>query len=128
MANATFDAVNKIGMPEARISLSQCTVYLASSPKSNASYEAINKALATVKETGNQPVPMHLRNAPTKLMKDMGYGDNYNYSHANTGNFKAQEYLPDELKENRFYTPGQNARENDMRKRLNKWWDGKYGY
>jgi putative ATPase len=128
MANATFDAVNKIGMPEARISLSQCTVYMASSPKSNASYEAINEAMATVKETGNQPVPMHLRNAPTKLMKDMGYGDNYNYSHANRGNFKAQEYLPDELKEHRFYTPGQNARENDMRKRLNKWWDGKYGY
>lgn len=128
LANATFDAVAKIGMPEGRIVLSQCAVYLASSAKSNASYEAINMAIGKVKETGNLAVPLHLRNAPTKLMKDLGYGDNYKYSHAYANNFKLQEYLPDEIKELRFYTPGENARENEMRKRLGSLWKGKYGY
>lgn len=128
MANATFDAVQKIGMPEGRIVLSQCTVYLAGSPKSNASYEAINHAVEKVRETGNLPVPVHLRNAPTKLMKDLGYGAEYKYSHAGPGNFSEQEYLPDEIKEHRFYTPGVNARENEMRKRMQELWKGKYGY
>jgi putative ATPase len=128
LANTTFDAVSKIGMPEGRIVLSQCAVYLASSPKSNASYEAINMAIGKVKETGNLAVPLHLRNAPTKLMKDLGYGDNYQYSHAYENNFKLQEYLPEEIKELRFYTPGENARENEMRKRLHHLWQGKYGY
>lgn len=128
MANAAFDAVQKIGMPEGRIVLSQCAVYLACSPKSNASYEAVNAALAAARETGNLPVPMHLRNAPTKLMKELGYGADYSYSHAAPGNFSEQEYLPDEITERRFYTPGENARENEMRRRLNTWWKGKYGY
>lgn len=128
MANAAFDSVRKIGMPEGRIVLSQCAVYLACSPKSNASYEAVNAALATARETGNLPVPMHLRNAPTKLMKELGYGADYRYSHAAPGNFSEQEYLPDEIAEQRFYTPGENARENEMRRRLNTWWKGKYGY
>ena len=128
LANAAFDAVAKIGMPEGRIVLSQCTVYLASSPKSNASYEAINLAIGKVKETGNLAVPLHLRNAPTKLMKDLGYGDNYTYSHSYENNFKLQEYLPDEIKELRFYSPGANAREHEMGKRLKTLWKGKYGY
>jgi len=128
LANAAFDAVSKIGMPEGRIILSQCAVYLASSPKSNASYEAIGAAMEKVRETGNLPVPLHLRNAPTKLMKDLGYGANYAYSHAYEGNFAEQEYLPDELSEHRFYSPGENPRENEMRKRLNRLWKGKYGY
>ncbi len=128
LANATFDAVAKIGLPEGRIVLSQCAVYLASSAKSNASYEAINMAMSKVRETGNLAVPLHLRNAPTKLMKDLGYGDNYKYSHSYENNFKAQEYLPNEIKEMRFYAPGDNAREREMRKQLNTLWKGKYGY
>jgi putative ATPase len=128
LANATFDAVAKIGLPEGRIVLSQCAVYLASSAKSNASYEAINMAMSKVRETGNLAVPLHLRNAPTKLMKDLGYGNNYKYSHSYENNFKTQEYLPDEIKEMRFYAPGDNAREREMRKQLNTLWKGKYGY
>ncbi len=128
LANATFDAVQKIGMPEGRIVLSQCTVYLASSPKSNASYEAINKAMETTRSTGNLSVPLHLRNAPTKLMKDLGYGDNYKYSHSGAGNFIAQAYLPDEIEGERFYEPGDNAREREMRTRLKGLWKEKYGY
>jgi putative ATPase len=128
LANSTFEAVQKIGMPEGRIILSQCTVYLASSAKSNASYEAINQAIALAHEKGNLPVPLHLRNAPTKLMKDLGYGDQYKYSHAQPGNFGAQEYLPEGLEGHRFYTPGNNARELEMRRQLNQWWKGKYGY
>lgn len=128
LANATFDAVSKIGMPEGRILLSQCAVYLAASPKSNASYEAIDAAISKVRETGNLSVPLHLRNAPTKLMKDLGYGKDYAYSHAYEGNFAEQEYLPDEISGHRFYAPGNNPRESEMRKRLNKLWKDKYGY
>lgn len=128
MANATFDAVQKIGMPEGRIVLSQCTVYLAASPKSNASYDAINKAMATARESGNLDVPLHLRNASTKLMKDLGYGANYKYSHSYDRNFSEQEYMPQELSGTAFYAPGNNARENDMKKRLGSMWKGKYGY
>ena len=128
MANATFDAVAKIGMPEGRIVLSQCTVYLAASAKSNASYEAINKAMSTAKDMGNLNVPLHLRNAPTKLMKDLGYGKDYRYSHSYGHNFSDQEYLPDEVSGTAFYTPGDNPRENEMRKRLKSLWNDKYGY
>ena len=128
LANTTFDTVQKIGMPEARIILSQCVVYLAASAKSNASYDAINKAMALTKESGNLAVPMHLRNAPTKLMRDLGYGDNYKYSHGYEGNFKVQEYLPEEIKGQKFYDPGANARENEIRNRLKSWWQNKYGY
>jgi len=112
LANASFDAVNKIGFPEARIILSQCAIYLASSPKSNASYLAIDEALMAVKKTGDQPVPLHIRNAPTKLMKDLDYGKGYKYSHSFTGNFSEQEYLPEKLTGTRFYDPGNNPREN----------------
>ncbi len=128
LANTTFDSVQKIGMPEARIILSQCVVYLAGSPKSNASYEAINKATALARESGNLAVPLHLRNAPTKLMRDLGYGAEYKYSHAYDGNFKAQEFLPSEISGQKFYEPGVNARENEIRNRLKNWWKGKYGY
>ncbi len=128
LANTTFDSVQKIGMPEARIVLSQCTVYLASSAKSNASYEAIGKAISAAREHGNLAVPMHLRNAPTKLMKELGYGENYKYSHSFPGNFETQEYLPEEIKGTAFYQPGNNAREREMKKNLNTFWKGKYGY
>jgi putative ATPase len=128
MANAAFDAVQKIGMPEARIVLSQCAVYLASSPKSNASYEAINAAMDAASTHGNLPVPIHLRNAPTKLMKDLGYGENYQYSHAYAQNFSDQEYLPEKLKGTKFYEPGLNSREDEMRRKLRELWGKKYGY
>lgn len=128
LANACFDAVSKIGYPESRIILSQCATYLASSPKSNAAYEAIGAALNAVHQKGDQPVPLHLRNAPTKLMKDMQYGKDYQYSHLGEGNFIEQEYLPDALKGTRFYTPGNNARENELRKFLRDRWKDKYGY
>ncbi len=128
LANATFDAVSKIGYPESRIILSQCAIYLASSAKSNASYEAINNALQTVQQTGDLPVPLHIRNAPTKLMKNMGYGKDYKYSHRGEGNFIEQEYLPKGLEGTPFYKPGDNARENELRKFLKERWDEKYGY
>ncbi len=128
LANNCFQAVNVIGMPEARIILGQCVTYLASSPKSNASYEGIDNAIATVKQTGDLPVPIHIRNAPTKLMKDIGYGKDYMYSHAYDGNFKEQEYLPDEVKGNTFYSPGNNPRENELRKYLKNLWKDKYNY
>lgn len=128
LANNCFDAVNKIGYPESRIILSQCAIYLASSAKSNASYEAIAKGLAMVQKTGNLPVPLHLRNAPTKLMKDMDYGKNYQYSHLGENNFLEQEYLPDEIKGTAFYTPQKNAREEELKKFLQERWKGKYGY
>ncbi len=128
LANATFDAVSKIGYPESRIILSQCAIYLASSAKSNASYEAINNALQTVQQTGDLPVPLHIRNAPTKLMKNMGYGKDYKYSHLGEGNFINQEYLPPSLEGTPFYKPGNNARENELRKFLKDRWDKKYGY
>jgi putative ATPase len=128
LANNTFQAVNIIGFPESRIILSQCAVYLASSAKSNASYEAIGKAQSIVKETGDLSVPLHLRNAPTKLMKELDYGKNYKYAHSFENNFAEQEFLPDAIKNTKIYEPGNNARENTIRDFLKKLWKGKYGY
>ena len=128
MANASFDAVNKIGYPESRIILSQCTIYLASSPKSNASYEAIEMALAEVRKKGDLPVPLHIRNAPTGLMKKMDYGKGYKYAHSFENNFSPQEYLPTELSGIKFYDPGKNAREEEFRKHLRNLWKDKYSY
>ncbi len=128
LATTTFQAVERIGFPESRIILSQCAVYLATSPKSNASYVAIGEAQKAVRDTGNLPVPMHIRNAPTGLMKDLGYGANYDYSHDNPGNFAAQEYLPEKLSGTAFYRPGNNAKEEQMRKWLRTLWGDKYGY
>ena len=128
MANNTFQAVATIGYPESRIILSQCAVYLATSPKSNASYIAINEAQAVVKQTGDLPVPIHLRNAPTKLMKELGYGDEYEYSHNYANNFSEQEYLPDAIKDTVFYNPGNNSRENGTREFLKNRWKDKYNY
>jgi putative ATPase len=128
MANNTFQAVATIGYPESRIILSQCAVYLATSPKSNASYMAIGEAQAVVKQTGDLPVPIHLRNAPTKLMKELGYGDEYQYSHNYANNFSEQEYLPDAIRETKFYDPGINSRENGTREFLKNRWKDKYGY
>lgn len=128
LANACFEAVNKIGYPEARIILSQCATYLASSPKSNAAYEAIEAAISAVQEKGDLPVPLHIRNAPTRLMKDLGYSKDYKYSHGFEKNFAPQEYLPEELSGMKFYEPGKNAREEEMRKFLRGLWGIKYGY
>jgi len=128
LANACFEAVNKIGYPEARIILSQCATYLASSPKSNAAYMAINEALATVKKQGDLPVPLHLRNAPTQLMKKMDYGKDYAYAHNYDNNFALQEYLPEALSGTAFYQPGNNAREEELRRFLKARWKEKYGY
>jgi putative ATPase len=128
LANATFDAVNKIGYPESRIILSQCAVYLAASAKSNASYVAIDAALAAVRQHGDLPVPLHIRNAPTQLMKNLDYGKNYQYSHMGEGNFIQQEYLPEALSGTTFYQPGNNAREQELLKFLSQRWKDKYGY
>ncbi|HEY8402658.1 MAG TPA: replication-associated recombination protein A [Cytophagaceae bacterium] len=128
MATTCFQSVNMIGYPEARIILSQTATYLAASPKSNAAYMAINKAQELVRKYGDLPVPMHIRNAPTKLMKDLGYGAEYKYSHDYDNNFVAQEYLPDRIKNTLLYDPGNNARENELRTRLKKLWKDKYGY
>ncbi len=128
MATNAFQAVNVIGYPEARIILAQCAVYLASSPKSNASYMAIESALQKVNETGDLPVPLSVRNAPTKLMKNLGYGKDYQYAHSFENNFVNMEFLPDELKGMKFYEPGKNAREEEMRKHLRTLWKEKYGY
>jgi putative ATPase len=128
MANNCFQAVNVIGFPESRIILSQCVTYLASSPKSNASYMAINEAQALVVQTGDLPVPLHIRNAPTKLMKDLGYGKEYQYSHSFEGNFGEQEYLPQEISGKKLYEPGNNQRENELRAYLKRCWKDKYGY
>lgn len=128
MANNTFQAVSIIGYPESRILLSQCAIYLATSPKSNASYMAINQAQQIVKQTGDLPVPIHLRNAPTKLMKELGYGEEYKYSHDFDNNFAAQEYLPEEISETILYNPGNNSRENGTREFLKNRWKDKYGY
>ena len=128
IANSTFQAVDVIGYPEARIILSQCAVYLASSAKSNASYLAIENALGAVHETGDLPVPLSIRNAPTKLMKKMGYGKGYQYAHDFEGNFVQSEFLPDEIKGSKFYEPGNNAREEELRKYLRSLWKEKYGY
>lgn len=128
LANNCFQAVNVIGFPESRIILSQTVTYLASSPKSNASYEAINMAQDLVARTGDLPVPLHIRNAPTKLMKNIGYGKEYKYSHAYEGNFEEQEYFPDALKGSTLYQPGNNAAEQKLRERLKALWKGKYKY
>ncbi|MBY0244569.1 MAG: replication-associated recombination protein A, partial [Sphingobacteriaceae bacterium] len=128
LANNCFTAVNVIGFPESRIILSQCVTYLASSPKSNATYQAINHAQALVKQTGNLPVPLHLRNAPTKLMKNIGYGKDYDYSHNHENNFSAQEYFPETLSGTTLYQPGNNAAETKLRATLRENWKEKYGY
>ncbi len=128
MANATFEAVNKIGYPEANIILSQCVTYLAASPKSNAAVVAIGEALSAVKKHGDLPVPLHIRNAPTRLMKNLGYGKNYEYSHSYDNNFSPQEYLPKEIAGTKFYDPGKNAREEEIRKFLKNLWKDKYNY
>jgi putative ATPase len=128
MATTTFQAIDVIGWPEGRIILSQCAVYLACSPKSNASYMAIGNAQALVKQTGDLSVPMHLRNAPTRLMKDMGYGADYAYAHSYQNNFVAQEFLPEKIAGTTLYEPGQNVREEEFRKFLKQRWNDKYGY
>lgn len=128
IANNAFQAVNTIGYPESRIILSQCAVYLANSPKSNSTYEAINKAQQLVRQTGDLPIPLHLRNAPTKLMKDLDYGKDYKYAHSYENNFIEQEFLPEEIKGTAFYEPGLNAREQADKESLRKKWKGKYGY
>ncbi|GAB3350843.1 replication-associated recombination protein A [Arachidicoccus ginsenosidivorans] len=128
LANSTFDGVHKIGYPESRIILSQCVTYLASCPKSNASYLAIGQAQRLVQQTGDLPVPLHLRNAPTKLMKSMGYGKDYQYAHDYEGNFAGQEYLPQDIAGTKFYDPGPTPRENELRKYLKEKWQDKYKY
>lgn len=128
LANNTFQAVSVIGHPESRIILSQCAIYLANSAKSNASYMAINKAQQLVKNTGDLSIPLHLRNAPTKLMKDLDYGKNYQYAHDYTSNFIDQEFLPDEISNTKLYEPGNNPRENAFKEVLKARWKNKYGY
>lgn len=128
LATSTLQALQTIGMPEGRIILSQCAIYLATSPKSNASYLAINLALEVVKQTGALPVPLHLRNASTSLMKQLNYGKDYQYAHQFEDNFVEQEFLPQEIKGNAFYEPGNNAKENELRSFLKKRWKEKYGY
>ena len=128
IANNTFQAVSVIGNPESRIILSQCATYLATSPKSNAAYEAIAKALQLVKDTGDLSVPLSIRNAPTKLMKELGYGDNYQYAHNYENNFAAHEFMPDEIKNTTLYNPGNNQREQAQREFLKMRWKEKYGY
>ncbi|NNC83562.1 MAG: replication-associated recombination protein A [Flavobacteriales bacterium] len=126
MAQSTFDAVAQVGWPESRIILSQCAIYLASSPKSNTAYTAINEAIAEVRSSGDLSVPMHLRNAPTDMMKQMHYGKGYSYAHEGEGNFIPQDYLPQELKDKNFYSPGQNKREEEISNRLKHWWKERY--
>lgn len=128
LANAAFEAVNKIGYPESRIILAQCATYLASSHKSNASYMAIEEALDMVRKQGDLPVPLHIRNAPTGLMKNLGYGKNYKYAHDYAGNFAEQEFLPNEIAGTVFYDPGKNPREEELRKFLKSRWKDKYDY
>ncbi len=126
LAQSTFDAVHKIGPPESRIILSECTIYLATSPKSNSAYEAIDNAIALVKRTGDQPVPLHIRNAPTKLMKEIGYGKDYKYAHGYDGNFVEQDFLPEKIKKERLYHPQNNPTEIKILERLKKWWGERF--
>ena len=126
IANACFEAVHKIGMPEARIPLAECLIYLATSPKSNSAYLAIGEAMALVRQTGNIQVPLYLRNAPTKLMKELNYGKDYKYAHDFPGNFVDQEYMPEEVKDKVFYRPQNNAQEMKISERLKLWWKRKY--
>jgi len=128
LANSCFEAVNKLGYPEASIILSQTTVYLATSPKSNASYKAIKTAMQLVKQTGDLSIPLAMRNAPTQLMKDLDYGKDYKYAHDYEGNFTALEFLPEKIEGQKFYDPGDNPRENELCKKLKRWWGDKYGY
>jgi len=128
LANTCFDATNKIGYPECRIILSQTAIYLATSVKSNSSYVAIDSALAEIEKSGEKPVPLHIRNAPTKLMKQLGYGDKYKYAHDYKGNFTQQQYLPDDLQGRIFYSPSDNERENRIRQSLQQHWNGIYNY
>ena len=126
LANAAFDAVMKIGWPEGRIPLAEATVYLATSPKSNSAYQGINKALEVVRQTGNEPVPLHLRNAPTKLMKQLGYAKGYKYAHDYPGHFVQQQFMPDALVDTRLWQPQPNAQENKMKERMQQFWGDKY--
>jgi len=128
LANNCFDAINKIGWPESRIILSEATIYLATSPKSNSAYQAINEAQSLVRKTGDLSVPLHIRNAPTKLMKDIGYGKDYKYAHSYEGNFVQDNFMPEELKENIIYSPQKNAKEKEILNRLQILWKGKYNY
>jgi putative ATPase len=128
LANATFEAVTKIGYPESQLILSQCAIYLASSPKSNSATVAIGEAMAAVKQYGDLPVPLHIRNAPTKLMKELGYKKGYEYSHDYENHFSSQEYLPDAIKGKQLYNPAKNAREEEIRKFLKQLWKEKYNY
>lgn len=128
LANACFDTLMKIGWPEGRIPLAETTIYLATSPKSNSAYEAINQALETVRQTGNRPVPLHLRNAPTKLMKELGYGKEYKYAHAYEGNFVVQQFMPDELQDMQFWKPQKNAAESKHAERMKLLWGEKKKY
>ncbi|NQU87580.1 MAG: replication-associated recombination protein A [Mariniphaga sp.] len=126
LAQSTFDAVHQIGMPESRIILSECTIYLATSPKSNSAYEAIKDAQSVVQESGNLAVPLHIRNAPTKLMKELGYGKDYKYAHSYEGNFVDQDFLPEKIKDKQFYFPQNNVQEKNILERLKTWWGEKY--
>jgi len=126
IANTTFQSISVVGWPESRIILSQCAIYLANSPKGNGAYMAINNAQKTVSETGNLPVPIHLRNAPTKLMKELGYGAEYKYSHDGPGNFVNQEYLPDAISGTNFFTPGSSSKEQEIAQNLKTKFKGKY--
>jgi len=126
LANAAFDTVMKIGWPEGRIPLAEATVYLAASPKSNSAYMGINDALAEVRQSGNQPVPLHLRNAPTSLMKELGYSEGYKYAHDYEGNFVEQQFLPDALKDARFWQPQRNAAEDKLAERMRRLWGDRF--
>lgn len=126
LAQGTFDAVHQIGYPEARIILSECTIYLATSPKSNSAYSAIDDAIALVKRTGDLPVPLHIRNAPTKLMKEIGYGKDYKYAHSYEGNFAKQDFLPEEIIKERIYHPQKNSQELKILERLKNWWGNRF--
>ncbi|MFM7007653.1 MAG: replication-associated recombination protein A [Flavobacteriales bacterium] len=128
LANACFQAVENVGWPESRIILSECTLYLASSPKGNAAYMAINQAQQLVQKTGNLPVPLALRNAPTKLMKELGYGEAYQYSHDHPGNFFNQEFLPEEIRATSFFRAGSSAKEQEIAQQIKKWWQDKYDF
>lgn len=128
MANTCFDAIHKIGMPEAKIILSECVIYLATSPKSNSAYMAINEALSEAKKSGNLTVPLHLRNAPTQLMKELGYAKEYKYSHNYSNNFIDQAFLPDKINTKKFYEPQNNSQEQNIRARLKNWWKNRYEY
>ena len=128
LANSTFQAVTSVGYPEGRILLSECVIYLATSPKSNTAYKAINEAQEKVRQTGNPPIPLHLRNAPTKLMKELGYGEDYKYAHDYKNQFIEQEFLPEEIKGTTLYQPGDNQKEKSIRDFLKSRWNKKYGY